>query len=211
MSKSKLARKEVISHFRKVSPKLAEIIQDIDMNQWFKVEGNSEQDLFASLCRTIAGQQLGIGAATAIFGRFKVLLNDVLTPESVLSKTDSDFRAVGFSWAKARSVLDLASKVQMQEVRLSKLAQLDDETVVSELIKVKGIGRWTAEMFMMFRLGRENVFSYGDLGLKNGLKKFLGKSDLDESEIQKVVETWSPYKSYGSIAMWHLLDNGNMA
>jgi DNA-3-methyladenine glycosylase II len=130
------------------------------------------------------------------------------TPRHVLKLKDQALRDVGLSWAKASYIKNLAEKVNNQEVRLEKLSKLDDEAVIAELVKVKGIGPWTAEMFLMFSLGREDVFSHGDLGLRNGLVKLyqLRKPPTIE-RANRIVNRWSPYKSYGSLALWHSLDN----
>jgi DNA-3-methyladenine glycosylase II len=97
--------------------------------------------------------------------------------------------------------------VLSSEVGLDNLDTLDNEKVISELTKVKGIGRWTAEMFLLFTLHRENIFSYGDLGLKRGLSKLYAQTDLGDDQIKKIVSRWTPYESYGSISLWHYLDN----
>jgi len=130
-----------------------------------------------------------------------------ITPQSILNTNQEHIRKVGLSWAKVRSVTDLSNKVVNKELILENLEKLDNETLIEKLSEVKGIGRWTAEMFMMFKLGRENIFSWGDLGLKKGINKFAGPKELSTEELEKIVETWSPYKTYAAMAMWHLLDN----
>ena len=116
-------------------------------------------------------------------------------------------RDVGLSWAKVRSIIDLATKVINKNISLDNLPNLEDEKVIEELIKVKGIGKWTAEIFLMFKLRRENIFSWGDLGLKNGLKKYIGQETVSVEEMTEIVEKWNPYKTFGAIAMWQILDN----
>lgn len=196
---------EVIDFFGRVEPRLVPVISEINFDDWFDVEFD-ESKYFYDLCRTIVGQQLTGKAANAIFARFEKLFLGV-TPENVLSAEPKLLRNSGLSWAKVRSVQDLAGKVLNGDLRLADLGNLDNEELITELTKVKGIGRWTAEMFLMFRLGREDVFSLGDLGLKNGLKKYLGKGDMEKTEINEYTQRWSPYRTYGAIAMWHLLDN----
>lgn len=196
---------EVIDFFGRVEPGLVSVIGEINFDDWFDVEVD-ESKYFHDLCRTIVGQQLAAKAANAIFARFEKLFLGV-TPENVLSVEPELLRNSGLSWAKVRSVQDLASKVLNGDLRLADLSSLDNEELITELTKVKGIGRWTAEMFLMFRLGRDDVFSLGDLGLKNGLKKYLGKGDMEKTEINEYTQRWSPYRTYGAIAMWHLLDN----
>ena len=109
------------------------------------------------------------------------------------------------SWAKAYSLHDLADKVIKKEIHLKGLATMDEEAAIAELTKVKGIGRWTAEMFLMFTLGREDIFSFGDLGLQNGFKHLYGKKT--PKQMEKIIAQWTPYRSYGSLALWHAQDS----
>ena len=107
--------------------------------------------------------------------------------------------------SKAQFLLDLAQKVENKEISFAKLQKLDDEGVIRELVQVKGIGPWTAEMFLIFSLGREDVFSFGDLGLKNAIKKIYGLTNTTNADIAKIVIKWSPYKSYACRILWKSL------
>ncbi len=194
----------VQKHYSQVDPVIANVLPSINWSDWF--EDRPSSDNFYNLTRNIIYQQLAGKAASTIFARFEKLVTDI-TPSRILAIEDQELRDVGLSWAKVRYVKDLASKVNSGEVSLVDLNDLDNEAVINELIKVKGIGRWTAEMFLLFTLHRENIFSYGDLGLKNGLAK-LYKIDITKTdEITNIVNRWAPYESYGSIALWHSLDN----
>ncbi len=195
----------VHAHFEKYDPKIAAVLAIVNLSDW--VEERPVSDHFYNLTREIVSQQLAGAAATAIFTRFENLIGTKVTPESVLSVPDQSLRDVGLSWAKVMYIKDLATKVISREVVLTNLEELDDESVIAELTKVKGIGRWTAEMFLLFTLQRENVFSYGDLGLRKGFGKLYGKDKPTDKQIKRIVDHWSPYKSYGSIALWHTLDN----
>ncbi|MBP9669954.1 DNA-3-methyladenine glycosylase 2 family protein [Candidatus Woesebacteria bacterium] len=194
----------VKAHFAKVDPKIASVLETVDLSEWF--EDRPSSDHFYNLTRNIIYQQLAGKAASTIFGRFKDLVGDI-KPEHVIKFEDQSFRDVGLSWAKAKYVKDLAGKIISGELDLAKIDTLDNEGVINELTKVKGIGRWTAEMFLLFTLHRENVFSYLDLGLKNGLIKLYGIKSPTPAQIQKIIKKWSPYESYGSICLWHYLDN----
>lgn len=194
----------VKSHFAKYDPKILAVLETVKLSDWF--EERSSEDHFYNLTRNIIYQQLAGKAASTIFGRFKDLVGDI-KPENVIKFADQSFRDVGLSWAKAKYVKDLAVKTISGEVNLLNLGALDNENVITELTKVKGIGRWTAEMFLLFTLHRENIFSHGDLGLKNGFSKLYKIPSPNESEINAVISSWSPYESYGSIALWHYLDN----
>jgi DNA-3-methyladenine glycosylase II len=195
---------KVKSHFAKVDPKLLAVLETVKLSDWF--EDRSSDDHFYNLTRNIIYQQLAGRAAATIFGRFQQLVGEI-KPEIVSRFEDQSFRDVGLSWAKAKYVKDLASKVLSGEVVLSNLETLDNESVIAELTKVKGIGRWTGEMLLLFTLHRENIFSYGDLGLRNGFAKLYGTLDPSPSQIKAIVDLWAPYESYGSISLWHHLDN----
>lgn len=195
----------VQSHFRAADPKLHAVLATVDLADWW--EDRDKSDHFYNLAREIIYQQLSGKAAGTIFGRFSQLVGDKVRPEEVVKLEDQQLRDVGLSWAKARYVKDLAAKVLSREVMLDNLHQLSDQGVVDELVKVKGIGQWTAEMFLLFTLQREDIFSHGDLGLKNGFAKLYEVENPTQAQIEAVISRWSPYKSYGSIALWHYLDN----
>ncbi|MFH1244350.1 MAG: DNA-3-methyladenine glycosylase 2 family protein [bacterium] len=192
-------------HFAKQDPKILAVLETIDISQWFEDKNND--DHFFNLTREIISQQLAGKAASAIFSRFEKLVGGKVKPEKVVNFPDQAFRDVGLSWAKAKYVKDLAAKVINKEVILSSLDTLDDEKVIAELTKVRGIGRWTAEMFLLFTLHREDIFSLGDLGLRKGFAKLYCLTSPTDQQIVRIVSRWSPYKSYGSIALWHYLDN----
>lgn len=192
-------------HYLQVDPKISRVLAEVNLADW--LEDTPSEDHFYNLTRNIIYQQLAGKAASTIFGRFEQLLKNNIVPEEVLKFEDQAFRDVGLSWAKAKYVKDLASKVVDQSVDLSNLDNQSNEDVILELTKVKGIGRWTAEMFLLFTLHRENIFSYGDLGLKNGISKLYQLDQPTNIQIQEIVERWSPYETYGSIALWHHLDN----
>lgn len=198
---------KVKAHFKKVDPKIYAVLMDVDFKKWHKgVE--SPRDYFSSLCNTIIGQQLSGKAASTIVGRFEELfINNKITAERVLKLPDKKLRDVGMSWSKVSFLKDLANKTLNGEISYSKLHEMTDEEVIKELTQVKGIGPWTAEMFLMFVLGREDVFSHADLGLRNGMMRIYGlKSVPDVKKADKITEAWRPYRSYGSFALWHHVD-----
>lgn len=201
----KKINKKIIDHFAVVDPKILKVLKTVNLDEWF--EDRPSEDHFYNLTRNIIYQQLAGKAASTIFGRFEQLVGGNVKPEKIVQFEDQAFRDCGLSWAKAKYVKDLASKVLSCEVVLENLDTLDDQSVIAELTKVKGIGRWTAEMFLMFTLHRPNIFSYGDLGLKNGFAKLYGIESPRVTDIESVVNKWDPFKTYGSIALWHHLDN----
>jgi DNA-3-methyladenine glycosylase II len=167
-----------------------------------------EGDLMYELIDAIIGQQLSVKAAATIRKRFYDLFGDTKpTATQIMEKEDDELRAVGFSYAKAKYVKDICRSVVEREVDFEKLRDLPDEEIIAELIKIKGVGRWTAEMFIMFSLGREDVFSLGDLGLRNAVAR-LYKVDRDDLKaIEKISLQWKPYRSLASRYLWKSLDN----
>lgn len=195
---------QVKAHFKKADPKILAVLETLDISDW--LEDRASEDHFYNLVRNIIYQQLAGKAASTIFARFEKLVKQV-RPENIIKFEDQAFRDVGLSWAKAKYVKDLAAKVKSGEVVLDHLESHSNVEVIAELTKVKGIGQWTAEMFLLFTLHRENIFSYGDLGLKNGIIKLYGTKNPSLSQIAKIVSKYTPFESYASIALWHYLDN----
>ena len=198
--------KRIKSHFQKVDPVIYKVIVNMELE--ILPQPKRSTGYFKKLCREIIAQQLASKAAHAIIGRFYNLFKrEHITPDKILAFSEQELRNVGMSWAKARYTRDLAQKVKDKEVRLNNLHNLDDELVIEELIKVKGIGNWTAEMFLIFTLGREDVFSHGDLGLRKAIQKLYGFKDKpNKKQINQIVNKWSPYKSYGCLALWRSVD-----
>lgn len=203
MSRSKY--KTIKAHFKEHDPTLYATMDGLDFADW--MHSRADLDHFESLCGSIISQQLATNAARAIKSRFIDLFpNQKINANAVLKLTDQEIRDIGVSWAKIKYIKDLAQKHKDEDIDLQNIDKLSDQEVIEELTKVKGVGPWTAEMFLIFSLGREDVFSFGDLGLKRGLEKIYGLEKPDRDEIEEIVNKWSPYRSYGSIALWHSLD-----
>ncbi|MBI1863118.1 DNA-3-methyladenine glycosylase 2 family protein [Candidatus Microgenomates bacterium] len=166
-------------------------------------------NLFERLCRSIIGQQLSVKAAATIFSRLVTKSADAsLAPDFILDLSAEELRACGISYAKIKSLKDLAQKVKSGVLDLEKLKTLEEEEVINALCTVHGIGRWTAEMFLLFSLGREDVFSHGDLGLKRAIQMIYGfKKPPTQKQVEKIIKRWSPYKSFASRVLWRSLDN----
>lgn len=194
-------------HFEERDPLIFSVLSAMPVEPLRREEDASLY--FGKLCREIIAQQLGGRAAEAIVGRFGELFGGTgPTPKAVMRRPEKILRGAGMSWAKARSLRDLAEKVETRELWLTRLSEMDDETAIRELTKVKGIGRWTAEMFLIFTLGREDVFSYGDLGLRKGLAAIYGARRAEtEAQIASITSRWAPYRSYGALAVWHVADS----
>ena len=194
-------------HFRRTDPL---IHLELGRMEWEILRPTEKSaGYFRRLCREIISQQLGSGAARAITGRFMDLYPATgPTPHLVLAISEERLRAVGMSWAKARSLRDLAQRAEAGEIAFERFSRADDEEIIAELIGVKGIGRWTAEMFLIFTLGREDVFSHGDLALQKGLAHLYGaRRTRTERARDTIIARWHPYRSYASLALWHAMDN----
>lgn len=165
------------------------------------------KDYFESLCGDIVGQQLSGRVADVIFERFKKVLGGKVTPEVVLKVDGQKLRDCGMSWGKVSFVKDLASKTKSGELKTKKLRDLPDAEVIKELVAVRGIGRWTAEMFLMFSLARPDVFPVDDLGIKKGFEKVVGRK-FDKVKSAKFAEKyWAPYRTVASWYLWRSLEN----
>ena len=198
--------KKVLNHFKKVDPVLYAMAVKFDPKEVFAFEKHT--NYFERLCRAIAGQQLSVKASATIWGRFeKLLKGKELTPENVLKIKHEDMRGAGFSNAKVKYIHAMAEAIINGEVKIDGLAEMADEEVAAELIKLKGVGQWTAEMFLMFTLGREDLFSAGDLGLRRAMERLYGLTDPSEEELIKMAEKWAPYRTYACLVLWESLDN----
>lgn len=193
------------AHFKKVDPILFEALLKLDNLELMITRVPKEY--FAALCREIIAQQLNGRVAQIIFERFKALFpRKKITSQYLLNLKSEALRATGMSNSKVAFLKDLAEKVQSRALHLQKLQSLDNEQVIEELTKVKGIGRWTAEMFLIFCLGREDVFSFGDLGLNKAIKTIYKLENASNQDLEIIVAKWSPYKSYACRILWRALD-----
>lgn len=153
-------------------------------------------DPFGRLIRSVAGQQLSVKAAQTIHARLENLLGAV-TPDTLLAASGDDLRGAGLSWAKVRTVQAAAIAAETGQIDFAHLSGQPDEIVMAELVQLPGIGRWTAEMFLLFALARPDVFSYGDLALRQGVERLYTGQDWRE-----VTARWSPYRSLASRYLW---------
>jgi DNA-3-methyladenine glycosylase II len=166
-------------------------------------------DHFAMLVRAIVFQQLSTKAATTIHTRLMTLLpGGRPDPPALARLSDEQFRAAGISRQKAAYLRDLSEKVASGAVPLDTIDALEDEEVITALTRIKGIGRWTAEMFLIFRLQRLDVLPVGDLGIVNAMQKaYRMRKKPTPDRMRKIGETWRPYRSIASWYLWRSLDN----
>ncbi len=166
-----------------------------------------QKDRFGTLVRAIIGQQISSKAATSIDAKLKALAGAKHTPKPLLALGETGLRSVGLSGVKARYVLNLAEAVELGTVPLASAHKWDDQEVVARLTSIKGIGVWTAEMFLIFSLARPDVFPVGDLGVRSALRDRLGLPDLPKpSACVPLGEPWRPFRSIASWYLWKSLD-----
>ncbi len=164
---------------------------------------------FAALVRAILSQQLSGKAADTIHGRMVVLLGgpEHLTPVRLLAADQAALRAAGISWPKISYLRDLAERVSDGRLDLDALEHCSDDEVIEAITAVKGLGRWSAEMFLMFRLNRPDVFPVGDLGIVKGVQKLYGmKRRPNPRTMERLAEPWRPYRSVAAWYLWRLLE-----
>jgi DNA-3-methyladenine glycosylase II len=160
----------------------------------------------AALYESIVSQQLSVKAADTIWQRFLQLVGDVHNYEVVESIALEDYRLIGLSRQKANYITSIAKSLASGEILLEHLDSLDDEAVIAELTKLKGVGRWTAEMFLIFTLVRPDVFSVGDLGLRTAVARLYEVDRDNFAAIEQLSKQWAPHRSVCSLVLWRSLD-----
>jgi DNA-3-methyladenine glycosylase II len=194
--------RKAVNHLKKSDPVLRAIIERVGpCRMQF---GEPE---FGSLAESIVYQQLNGKAAETIFERFAALAGDPLTPEGILKLSDEQLRGVGLSKQKSAYLKDLSAKTAAGLLDFSRLPELTDEEVIAHLTQVKGIGEWTAHMFLMFSLRRPNVLPTGDYGVQVAIKKHYKRRKLPKPDVmEKIAKPWAPYRSIACWYMWRSLD-----
>jgi len=163
-------------------------------------------DPFQTLARSIVGQQISVKAAQSIWNRFEACAVKV-TPANVVALEDAALRACGFSGSKAAYVKDLAMRFHTGELRPRRWTRMADEKVIEDLVQVKGIGRWSAEMFLLFFMMRPNIFPVGDLGLRRAMERNYNAGEpLTLDEIRRIGAPWQPWSTVATWYMWRSLD-----
>jgi DNA-3-methyladenine glycosylase II len=163
--------------------------------------GRPRRTHFAELARAICYQQLAGSAARAIHGRFEALFDGAPTPEAVLTASDAALQGVGLSTAKRASIRDLAEHVESGALELDRIGRRSDERIIEELTQVRGIGRWTAEMFLMFQLGRLDVWPVDDFGVRKGYARLHGLAE--QPTARALAPLGEPFRPYRSVAAWY--------
>ena len=192
-----------IKHLKKNDPVIKKIIAKSGPCKITK-----RRNRFVTLARSIVSQQISVAAAKTINRRLVELLAPERLTAPALAEFDVDqLREAGISKQKATYLLDLSNKVKTGEVNLRNVSRLSDDDVIQMLCKVKGIGVWTAQMFLMFSLGRLDVLPTADLGIQNAMKKnYPVRGELNAEKMKKIASKWAPYRTIGCHYMWQSLD-----
>lgn len=192
---------KVLLYFQKADPIIYDLLIKFGVHPPTK-----STDLFLDLCETIISQQLSTKAADTIFSRLKAMVTKTFTYEGLLKLDAEQMRKCGISYAKIKYIQNIATETSRGNLKIEELDKLSDEDVKDRLIKIKGIGHWTSEMLLMFSFGREDVFSYGDAGLRRAIKNLYGfKKEPTVNQMKKITDKWKPYRTYASRILWKSL------
>jgi DNA-3-methyladenine glycosylase II len=194
---------DFLSHFRKRDPVIARAIERVG-----PCTLKPRRDRFGMLVRSIISQQISTSAARSILARVTALMGEGgIRAETLRSLSADQLRTAGVSPQKVGYLHDLAEKVASGAVRLDRIGRLPDEQVIEQLTQVKGVGRWTAQMFLIFSLGRPDVFPHDDLGVRSAIKRLYGLDELPDKQTSLAIGArWSPYASVASWYCWRVLE-----
>lgn len=195
----------ILSHDEKRLTKL-----DPTLRKIIKANGHidlrPERNYFEALSSSIVSQQISVKAAAKIFGRFRDATD--LDPVRVLELSETDIKTIGLSGQKSRYIHDLATHFVQDSAVFNHLGSLSDDEVIEELTRVKGIGVWTAQMFLIFTLHRPDIFAPDDRGLQLAIQTIYDLSEIPKrAELETFAEKWAPYRSVACLHLWHSLDN----
>lgn len=194
--------RKAVNHLKKSDPVLRAIIERVGP---CRMEFGVPE--FSSVAEAIVYQQLNGKAAVTIFNRFVALAGEPLTPEGILKLSDEQLRSVGLSKQKSSYLKDLAAKTSAGLLNFAQLPEMTDQEVIQHLTQVKGVGVWTAHMFLMFSLRRPNVLPTGDYGVQVAIRKHYKKRKLPKpKDMEKIARLWEPYRSVACWYMWRSLD-----
>ena len=197
-----------VEHLRKADDTLAELIDRLGPLDEEERRRGRPADAYGALLRSIVGQQLSTKAARSIYGRVTELFGGrTPTPEELLAADPEQVRGAGLSRPKVAYMRSLAEHVVSGELELDRLDERSDERIVEELTAVKGLGQWTADMFLIFHLRRPDVLPVGDLGIRRAVERAYGLPGIPApEEVEMLGERWRPYRSLASLYLWRSLD-----
>jgi 3-methyladenine DNA glycosylase/8-oxoguanine DNA glycosylase len=192
-----------VEALRAADPVLGRLIDGLPPVDFATWRARWSLDAFGSLARAIVGQQIATAAATAIFGRLQALIGDRDPAAAIASASDEELRAVGLSGAKMASLRDLATRTLDGRLQLDRIGDLTDAEARAQLTAVRGIGSWTADMFLLGQLGRPDVLPAGDLGIRRAVQAAYGLERLPtENEVRELGEAWRPYRSLATAYLY---------
>ncbi len=199
---------DALEYFKRVDPRLYRATKVHHTSLPKQLLGKKTRaQLFASLVSTVVSQQLGLAAADAIFSRVKTVCKGRLTPEVILKARSSALRKAGLSGAKIKTLKSVARAVKNNSLDLLSLKTVPEAEATEQLMKVWGLGPWSVEMFLMFALGRPDVFSPGDLGLIRAMETIYGlPRNAPRTSLLAISEKWSPHRTYASLLLWRSRD-----
>ena len=206
MNDRQLPDKTAIESLRAGDPALARLIdrlEPVDLASW---RARSSLDNFGSLARAIVGQQIATRASAAIFGRLQRFIGQRDAASAIAGASDAELRAIGLSANKAASLRDLAARALDGRLQLDKLETLTDDEAHAQLTAVRGIGSWTADMFLLGQLGRPDVLPAGDLGIRRAVQELYGLDAMpSEGEVRRLGEAWRPHRSLATAYLYSSL------
>jgi DNA-3-methyladenine glycosylase II len=202
------SKAKALRHFRRVDPHFftATRAHHHELPDELPIKRTRAQ-LVDELASTIVSQQLSTKAAKTVCGRLKATCRQRITPTALLALSEKDRKEIGLSQAKLRSLKDIAHALETNRVDLLKLKSLPENEIIQILLTLRGIGSWTAEMFLMFGLGKHDVFSPGDLGLMRSIEALYHLPRATSKErVVAITERWAPYRSFASLLLWRVRD-----
>jgi DNA-3-methyladenine glycosylase II len=201
-------RERAFQHFKKVDKRFHQAVLPHKAAMPKELPAKrTRADLFAALASTVISQQLGTAAASTIRERVKKVCGGKLSPESILKAKPLAMRGAGLSGSKLKTLQSLATAVKSKKIDLLALARIPEEEAKSRLTEIWGIGPWSAEMFLLFSLGRPDVFSAGDLGLARSIEAIYGlPKGVPREHLMAIADAWAPYRSFASLLLWRARD-----
>jgi DNA-3-methyladenine glycosylase II len=192
-----------VEELGKLDPALGNLI-----SQCGSIEIPIQEDFFVSIASAIVGQQLSNRVAEILWIRLNELVGETVSPESILALEEEALRRIGISYSKIKYLKSLSTAVIEKTIELDRLHLLDDEEIVRQLTQVKGIGPWTAEMFLIFSMGRMDVFSVGDGGLQRAVKWLYNLEEIPGKEaLLRISDQWKPYRTIAALYLWRAIDD----
>jgi len=208
-----VSRSRALSHFKRHDPRFYEATRTHHQTLPLELPAKrTRTDLFSALVSIVISQQLGTAAADSIFARVRAACGGALTPQSVAQVSEAYLRAAGLSGAKVKTVKMIAEAVKGGTLDLISLKRVHEDIAAAQLTALWGLGPWSVEMFMLFALGRTDVFSPGDLGLARSIEQIYGlPKNSDRTSLLAYSQKWSPYRSWACLLLWRLRDNTPLA